>query len=189
MGRLSVALVVVSLLVIGAIASMVRGTTAQEATTVASPPVGCPTTTEDENAAIARRWHEEAINTHNLTVLDEILAPVAAHDSATVAANPGPRAVLGTLLTGFPDVQHTVEAVITEGDLVVIRYRAAGTHEGEFQGSAPTGKSVTWTGINIYRLECGRIAAIWSEVDSLGRVAQLASTAPGATRAAGTPTP
>jgi predicted ester cyclase len=188
MGRLSVALVVVSLLVIGAIASMVRGTTAQEATTVASPPVGCPTTTEDENAAIARRWHEEAINTHNLTVLDEILAPVAAHDSATVAANPGPRAVLGTLLTGFPDVQHTIEAVITDGDLVVIRYRATGTHEGEFQGYAATGKRVSWTGINIYRVECGRIAEIWSEVDALGRIAQLAGSET-ATPAAGTPTP
>ena len=59
-----------------AIVIMGRSTTAQEATPV-SPPAGCPTTTEDENAAIARRWHEEAINHHDLTVLDEILAPDA----------------------------------------------------------------------------------------------------------------
>jgi predicted ester cyclase len=189
MRRLSVALVVVSLLVIGTIASMVRSTMAQEATMAASPPAGCPTTTEDENAAIARRWHEDAINNHDLTVLDEILTPDAALDSATVPDNPGPREVLGILLTGFPDVQHTIEAVITEGDLVVIRYRAAGTHEGEFQGSAPTGKSVTWTGINIYRLECGRIAEVWSEVDALGRIAQLTGTGIAVTPAASTPTP
>jgi predicted ester cyclase len=189
MRRLSVALVVVSLLVIGTIASMVRSTMAQEATMAASPPAGCLTTTEDENAAIARRWHEDAINNHDLTVLDEILTPDAALDSATVPDNPGPREVLGILLTGFPDVQHTIEAVITEGDLVVIRYRAAGTHEGEFQGSAPTGKSVTWTGINIYRLECGRIAEVWSEVDALGRIAQLTGTGIAVTPAASTPTP
>ena len=130
MRRLSVSLVVVSLLVIGAIATMVRGTTAQEATLAASPPAGCPTTTEDENAAIARRWHEEAINNHDLTVLDEILAPDAALDSATFADNPGPREVLGALLTGFPDVQHTVEAVVTEGDLVVVRYPPPGPTRG-----------------------------------------------------------
>jgi predicted ester cyclase len=188
MRRLSVSLAIVSILVICAIATTGRSTTAQEATP-ASSPAGCPTTTEDENAAIARRWHEEAVNHHDLTVLDEILAPDAAHDSATFSANPGPRAVLGALLTGFPDVQHTIDAVITQGDLVVVRYTAAGTHAGEFQGYAPTGKSVTWTGINIYRLECGRIAAIWSEVDSLGRITQLAGTALGATPAAGTPTP
>ena len=161
---------------------------AQDATPAGSPPAGCPTTTEEENAAIARRWHEDVINTHDLVVLDEILAPNPAHDSATVADNPGPREVLGILLTGFPDVQHTVEAVITEGDLVVIRYRATGTHAGEFQGYAPTGKRVSWTGINIYRVECGHIAEIWSEVDALGRIAQLAGSEP-ATPAAGTPTP
>ena len=189
MRRLSVSLVVVSLLVIGALATVGRSTMAQEATPAANPATGCPTTTADENAAIARRWHEDAINTHDLAVLDEILASDAGHDSATFLNNPGPRAVLGALLTGFPDVQHTVEAVISEGDLVVIRYTATGTHAGEFQGYAPTGKSVTWTGINIYRLECGRIAEVWSEVDALGRIAQLTGTPAGATPAAGTPSP
>jgi predicted ester cyclase len=161
---------------------------AQDATPAGSPPAGCPTTTEEENAAIARRWHEDVVSAHDLAVLDEILTPGAALDSATFADNPGPRAVLGALLTGFPDVRHTVEAVITKDDLVVIRYLATGTHEGEFQGFAPTGKSVTWTGINIYRIECGRIAEVWSEVDALGRVEQLTSTATGASLA-GTPAP
>jgi steroid delta-isomerase-like uncharacterized protein len=189
MRRLSVALAVVSLLAMGAVGPLGPSTSAQDATPAASPAAGCPTTTEEENAAIARRWHEEAINNHDLSVLDAILAPDAAHDSATFTANPGPRAVLGALLTGFPDVQHTVEAVITEGDLVVIRYTATGTHSGEFQGYAATGKRVTWTGINIYRIECGRIAEIWSEVDGLGRIGQLTGTETGATPTAGTPTP
>jgi predicted ester cyclase len=126
------------------------------------------------------------ITHHDLAVLDEILAPTPAHDSATFADDPGARAVLGALLTGFPDVQHTIEAVITEGDFVVVRYVATGTHAGAFQGYAPTGHSVTWTGINIYRLECGRIAEVWSEVDALGRIAQLAGTG---TPGASTPTP
>ena len=186
MSRLSVALVVISFAVMSAIVTMGRSTTAQGATPAASPPAECPTTTEDENAAIARRWHEDAITNHDLTVLDEILASDADHDSATFSDNPGPRAVLGALFSGFPDVQHTIEAVITEGDLVVIRYRATGTHTGEFQGYAPTGKPVTWTGINIFRIECGRIAEIWSEVDALGRTAQLNGSA--AATPAGTPT-
>ena len=36
---------------------------------------------------------------------------------------------------------------------------------------------MTWTGINIYRVECGRIAEVWSEVDALNRIAQLTGTA------------
>jgi len=161
---------------------------AQDATPAGSPPAGCPTTTEEDNAAIARRCHEDVVSAYDLAVLDDLLAPDAAQDSATFADNPGPPAVLGALLTGFPDVRHTVEAIITEGDVVVIRYRASGTHAGEFQGYAPTGKSVSWTGINIYRIECGRIAEVWSEVDALGRIVQLTSPATGASPA-GTPTP
>ena len=189
MRRLGITLAVVGLLVMGVLGTMGPITSAQDASPAASPSIGCPTTTEEENAAIARRWHEDVINHHDPAVLDEILGPEAAHDSATFSTNPGPRAVLGALLTGFPDVQHTVEAVITEADLVAIRYTATGTHTGEFQGYAATGKRVTWTGINLYRLECGRIAEIWSEVDGLGRVAQVTSTKTGAAPTAGTPAP
>ena len=189
MRRLGVSQAVISLLVMGAIVTTGPSASAEEATPTASPPAGCPTTTEEENAAIARRWHEEAINHHDLAVLDAILAPNPAHDSATFADNPGPREVLGALLTGFPDVRHSVDAVITEDDLVVIRYHATGTQEGAFQGYAPTGKQVSWTGINIYRIECGRIAEVWSEVDALGRIEQLTGATTGAAPAVGTPTP
>jgi predicted ester cyclase len=161
---------------------------AQDATPVASPAAGCLATSEEVNAAIARRWHEEIINTHDLTALDKILASDASQDSATFADNPGPREVLGALFTGFPDVQHAVDAVVTDGDLVVVRYTATGTHEGEFQGYAPTGNTATWTGMNMYRIECGRIAETWSEVDGLGRIEQMRGSEAGAPSAA-TPTP
>ena len=51
--------------------------------------------------------------------------------------------------------------------------RPRSAHEGTFQGFAPSGKPVTWTGINIFRFECGKIAESWSEVDGLGRLNQL----------------
>jgi predicted ester cyclase len=159
---------------------------AQDATPAASP-TACPATTEEENAAIARRWHEDVINAHDLAMLDELLTTDAAQDSATFADNPGPREVLGALFTGFPDVHHTVEAVIADGDLVVVRYTATGTHEGAFQGYAPAGETVTWTGLNMYRIECGRIAETWSEVDALGRIAQMTGDEAGT--ASATPAP
>ena len=81
--------------------------------------------------------------------------------------------VLGVLITGFPDVKHTIEDVIVKDDRVVIRWTATGTQTGEFQGIAPTGKQATWTGVNIYRFECGKIAEQWSELDGIGRLQQL----------------
>jgi predicted ester cyclase len=38
---------------------------------------------------------------------------------------------------------------------------------------APTGRSVVFTGINVYRLACGLIVEGWSEPDSLGLLRQL----------------
>lgn len=143
-------------------------------------PAACPTTTVAENEALARRWHDDAINGGDLTVIDAIVAPDVIHHAGTFPDGQGPEAikqVLGFLLTGFPDVQHTIDQVIANEDFVVTRWTAHGTQQGEFQGIAPTGKAVTWTGINIFRVECGRIAEEWSEVDGLGRVAQLTADA------------
>ena len=67
----------------------------------------------------------------------------------------------------------TVNAVLGEGDLVAVRWTYTGTHQGEFQGAAPTGRQATWSGISIFRIACGRIAETWSEADHLGRLQQL----------------
>ena len=85
--------------------------------------------------------------------------------------------MLGALRAGFPDVRHTIEDVVASGDFVVIRFQAEGTHDGEFQGLAPTGRHARWSGINMFRIECGRIAEEWSEVDGLGRLRQLGAVA------------
>lgn len=148
---------------------------AQDAT-----PAACPTTTVAENEALARRWHDDAINGGDLGVIDEIVSPDVIHHAGTFPDGQGPEAiksVLGFLHTAFPDTHHTIEQVIASDNFVVTRWSAQGTQQGEFQGIAPTGKTVTWTGINIFRIECGRIAEEWSEVDGLGRVAQLTAAA------------
>ena len=136
----------------------------------------CPATSEDANEALARRWHEDVLNGDDLAALDGLLAPDVVHHAATFPDAAGAEAVgrvLGALLEGCPDVRFRVEQAITEGDLVVLRWTATGTHRGAFQGLEPTGREATWTGITIFRVECGRIAEVWSEVDGLGRLRQL----------------
>jgi predicted ester cyclase len=90
-------------------------------------------------------------------------------------------AVLGPILVGFPDVEYTIERAFTGNDIVTFIWSAHGTHTGEIQGYGPTGNSATWTGINVYRFECGQIVEVWAEVDALGRLRQMSVV--------GTPTP
>jgi predicted ester cyclase len=143
-------------------------------------PTACPTTTEEENVAIARKWHEEVINNRNPDVLKEILAPDAVHhaagpypDELTAA---GATLMMGDFLNAFPDLHYDFDLWIVQDDMVVERYMATGTQEGQLGDLPPSGRKATWTGINIFRIECGKIAEIWSEVDALSRNRQL--TAP-----------
>lgn len=78
-----------------------------------------------------------------------------------------------TLLHAFPDLHVAIEDVVAEGDKVVHRNTVTGTHQGEYQGLAPTGKTITYNEIFIIRFADGRIAEIWGVVDVLTQLRQL----------------
>lgn len=65
--------------------------------------------------------------------------------------------VFARLHRAFPDLHIAVEEVIAEGDKVVSRHTVTGTHQGEYMGLPPTGKSVTYSEIFILRFAGGRI--------------------------------
>jgi predicted ester cyclase len=59
-------------------------------------------------------------------------------------------------------VRVTVEDIIAEGDRVAARVTMRGTHLGEFDGIAPTGKRVEVRAIDIYRITDGKIVEHWA---------------------------
>ena len=77
-----------------------------------------------------------------------------------MASTPGPanpkEHILGVRGT-YPDLHLTIEQQIAEGDWVVTRITARGTHQGEWLGIRPTGKAVAFTGVNIDKVVDGRI--------------------------------
>ena len=75
--------------------------------------------------------------------------------------------------SAFPNIAHTIEDQIAEGDKVVTRLRAHATHEGELMGLPPSGKEVTIEGISIWRIADGKIKERWFNYDALGLMRQL----------------
>lgn len=137
----------------------------------------CPATTEAENVAIARKWHEEVINRRNPAALDDILGASVVHHAAggypAEMNAAGVKAMMGDFLTAFPDLTYSFDFFVVENDMVVQRYTATGTQDGQLGSLAPTGRKATWTGVNIFRIACGKIAEVWSEVDAISRNRQL----------------
>jgi steroid delta-isomerase-like uncharacterized protein len=73
----------------------------------------------------------------------------------------------------FPDLQVEIEDLIEERDKVVSRNSVTGTHQGEYMGLPPTGKSVTYNEIFVFRFVNGRIAETWGVVDVFSQMKQL----------------
>ncbi len=129
----------------------------------------------EENKVIVRRYFE-AVNQHNLDVLDEIFAADYIDHAAPPDHPPGPEGLklfFAMMESGFPDFRVTLEDTIAEGDSVAARFTFHGTHRGEFMEIPPTGKQVTMSGIDIMRIEEGRIAELWGQEDMLGMMQQL----------------
>ncbi len=115
-------------------------------------------------------------NTGDLSKIDDIFATdFVNHDpnAPDVKDLEGYKEFFVRTHTAFPDFQVTNEDIIAEGDKVVSRYTATGTHKGELFGIPPTGKKATWEGININRFADGKIVEVWQSRDMFGLFQQL----------------
>jgi predicted ester cyclase len=106
----------------------------------------------EENKAVVRREMEELFNhTGILDVADEIIDPNYASYEPTSGETrgiEGAKQFAATYREAFPDLENTIEDMVAEGDKVVVRFRARGTHQGETEAfGPPTGKRMEITGI------------------------------------------
>jgi predicted ester cyclase len=134
----------------------------------------------EENKAIVRRQEEEFFTQGNLDAADEIYAPnYVGHDPSNphdVRGLEAAKQAAADYRKAFPDLQVIIEDPIAEGDKVAARVRFRGTHQGELDGIAPTGRRVESNGIVISRIEAGKIAEDWANFDDLGLMRQLGGT-------------
>lgn len=74
---------------------------------------------------------------------------------------------------GFSDGRIDADDVIVEGDRVAVRWTVSGTHDGTMMGVEPTGKEITISGVDVDRVEDGRIVEMLTYYDGLGFMNQL----------------
>jgi predicted ester cyclase len=133
--------------------------------------------TTDDHKALVRQWFAE-IDKGAQADFDRFLAadyvdhtPPPVPVTATVRE--AVKEYSATFRTALSDFHHIVEDQIAEGDKVVSRITAYGTHVGELLGVAPTGRRLTMSGIAIHRITDGRLVEHWSQIDLLGLLQRL----------------
>ena len=133
-----------------------------------------------EYKAIVLRCFEEAFNRRNGAVVDDFFAPYVVYHARTTDVHglEGMHQLVTSLLTAFPDFQVTPEDVVAEGNMVVIRFTNRGTHQGAFLGIPPTGKQVSWMGVDLFRFAEGKIVDGGGVFDRLGFLQPLEEVPP-----------
>jgi predicted ester cyclase len=136
--------------------------------------------TPEGNKAVVRRFVEEVVNGGSTAALRELVAGNhVTHE--LIGDHYGPEGVrigLAGYREAFPDLEVTIDDLVAEGDRVVRRFTARGTHTGPLMGVAPTGRVVTVTGIWIDRLAGGRLVESWLSFDALGLLRQIGAIPP-----------
>ncbi|MBI3693459.1 MAG: ester cyclase [Acidobacteria bacterium] len=114
------------------------------------------------NQRVAERYFEEILNLGRLAVADELLDPDVRFTNPPVTLHNREefKKLVTALRGGFPDLRFRIEDVVAEGDKVATRWTMSGTHQGEIGGHAPSGKSMTVTCMDIFRISGGRIREI-----------------------------
>ncbi len=129
----------------------------------------------ETNKVLARRVFEEVLNQRRLELLDQLAV------SDYIEHNPLPGQRTGvdgindryTMLFEAFDSTFAVDDVIAEGDKVVLRWTQAGRHIGPIFGRPATDRTFRTTGIEIWRVENGKLAEHWDAVDIFGQMIQL----------------
>ena len=131
-----------------------------------------------ENKSIAAKIIEDIFNGRAMENLPSLIAPgIVVHDTdKEIVGMKALRTGIANLHHGFPDLRYTIEDMMGENDRVTIRATGAGTDKGSFRNIAPTGKTIRYTVILIWRFEDQRLAEHWSVSDVVGIFQQLGVT-------------
>ncbi len=129
---------------------------------------------EEANKALVQRYFD-AWQKEDLEALKEIFSP-----DYVWHTTPGQDQTFEKTLefvkeqkVAFPDLVVRIDNIFAKGDKVALRYTFTGTHTGDTEGFPATGKRVESSGVEIDRIENGKIVETWEGSDQLSFLQQL----------------
>ena len=136
----------------------------------------------EANKSLALRYFNEVFNQGDLTTLEEITAPdfvfvMPTHDEPFRGVE-GYKGLVSMLRGCFPDIQFAVEDMVAEGERVLTRWTARGTHTGipfpTVIGDVPAaGNRFHIEGMTWHQMSNGKIAQVTANEDGVGLIIQL----------------
>jgi predicted ester cyclase len=130
---------------------------------------------------IVREYTRRVFNGHDPDLASEYVTHDVKWHGGTLGTVEGTENLVG-LLRGFigalPDLHAQEQDIVSQGDLVAVRFIVEATHEGDLLGIAPTGHRVRWDAVDVYRLTDGKISEEWAADDMTAILHQVGAYTP-----------
>lgn len=121
---------------------------------------------------VVRAFYDGAINGRDSSACERLLSEDFVHNGERRGRD-GQRDAVDVFLTAFDPLQHRIEAIFGEDELVCARQTWSGRHTGDFMRIPASGKDVSFTSTAVLRVDGGLIAEAWDEVDLFGLFTQI----------------
>ena len=131
-----------------------------------------------DGSGIMQRFYQEVLVGGNIALVDELIADdFVDHEEPFPGQPQGKEGVVfyvNAIRSAFPDLKvKTAEPALADGNLEALHGVLTGTHQGDFVGIAPTGRNVEFGGIDIIRVQDGKVAEHWGVTDTLTLMQQI----------------
>jgi len=131
----------------------------------------------EENKRVVEQFIQALFTRGELTAVDDYLAADFVDHNPTIPGRPGDREGMRSasqmFRAAFPDWHSRIDDLLADGDKVIERFTAGGTHQGPLMNIEPTGRTVSLSGINIFRVQDGAIVERWGILDQLALMQQI----------------
>jgi steroid delta-isomerase-like uncharacterized protein len=124
-----------------------------------------------------KRFYTEVVGDGNLALIDELVSDDFVDHDPMPGQSPSKDGVsffVNTMRAAFPDLKATVvEPALVDGNLEALYVVLTGTHQGDLMGVAATGRKVEFSGIDIIRVEDGKVVEHWGATDTMALMQQI----------------
>jgi steroid delta-isomerase-like uncharacterized protein len=151
---------------------------AQSGTVLAAQATPCAENTNDEIRALVDQYNA-AFAAHDVDTLVQLVAPDVFRDDSRDSDESGTQQVeesFQQIFTAFPDLTAEIDQVLVDAPYAAVQYTSTGTQAVAFGDAPLSGETVTWDGIFLVKVECGKISDIVSVLDQLAQQNKGAST-------------
>jgi steroid delta-isomerase-like uncharacterized protein len=137
---------------------------------------------QQKNKQLVHQYFEVS-NTHDTERMGQFVSSTN-HSFHFLGMQPtdwnGHKQLFTAFTSAFPDLSSNIVAMVAEGDKVAVRFNVTGTHKGEFQGIPPTGKKVSFSGMDFLTIIDGKVVEEWESIDTMGLMQQIGAIPPDA---------